>query len=101
METFRSYDKDEKLITNQGLRVSDDEHSLKVCGKNVKSTCQNYWLMLFYSVKNILHLAAQIRHSAASHTIFFRCSILLRVSKRMKLFISLNTRIDHSTIEFK
>ncbi|QUW23692.1 catalase [Sporosarcina sp. Marseille-Q4063] len=29
LETFRSYDKDEKLTTNQGLRVSEDEHSLK------------------------------------------------------------------------
>lgn len=29
LETFRSYDKDEKLTTNQGLRISEDEHSLK------------------------------------------------------------------------
>ncbi|WP_172373576.1 catalase [Sporosarcina jiandibaonis] len=29
LETFRSYEKDEKLTTNQGLRVSEDEHSLK------------------------------------------------------------------------
>ena len=29
LETFRSYDKDEKMTTNQGLKVAEDEHSLK------------------------------------------------------------------------
>ena len=29
LKTFRSYDKDEKLTSNQGLRISEDEHSLK------------------------------------------------------------------------
>ena len=29
LETFRAYDKDEKMTTNQGLKVAEDEHSLK------------------------------------------------------------------------
>ena len=29
LETFRTYDKDEKMTTNQGLKVAEDEHSLK------------------------------------------------------------------------
>lgn len=30
LETFRSYDQNQRMTTNQGLRLAEDEHSLKI-----------------------------------------------------------------------